>query len=304
MTRKEPQFNDEGSATVLDVSPTETLADALPSSEATAPPVNRTPWLLWFLVVISLALSFGMAFFGLDEAGRYQAALDRAESQAAALEETIERLNKAQTQGIGELAQSDAQMRQTVASLEARLQGDLESQLAPLKSTQSDLAEAQNATSQSMNSLRKVLDERLALVSEQINIERNRIDELSGLNSALQSLEKIAQTTQLSVQSIQTSMAQLSENLEAIERAQQQDRTRVDQVAFELGAVEENITQLRKDPSQALALDLAVEQIERLSVEVSKQGQLLQAVDASRKQLTQRLIDLDERLNLALQPRE
>ena len=53
-----------------------------------------------------------------------------------------------------------------------------------------------------------------------------------------------------------------------------------------------------------LGVELLSEQMERVRAEVASQGELLQAVDASRRQLTQRLIDLDGRVNLALQPQE
>ena len=38
--------------------------------------------------------------------------------------------------------------------------------------------------------------------------------------------------------------------------------------------------------------------------QVSQQQQIIEAVDASRKQLTQRIIDLDGRVNLALSSKE
>ena len=81
-----------------------------------------------------------MAFFGLEEAGRYQAALSQAESQAEELEATIQRLNQAQTQGIGELAQSDAQMRKMVQSVEARLKSDLGADLTVMAKQVKSLA--------------------------------------------------------------------------------------------------------------------------------------------------------------------
>ena len=90
-----------------------------------------------------------MAFFGLEEAGRYQAALTQAESQARELESTIDRLNDTQAQGIGELAQSDAQMRKMVQSVEARLKSDVTRDLDALakqvKSVQQDIETSQVA---------------------------------------------------------------------------------------------------------------------------------------------------------------
>ena len=129
MTRKEPQFSDEINATSSIAEP----MGAVDLSRHTASSVlgnesrssqTGSQWLLWLFVTVSLCVSFGMAFFGLEEAGRYKAALDKAERQAAELETTIDRLNKVQSQGIGELAQSDAQMRQMMTNVENKLLKD------------------------------------------------------------------------------------------------------------------------------------------------------------------------------------
>ena len=123
MTRKEPQFNDDLNKPIAVAEPTEFVRSDIGSENArrvTPTPSKRSNsnWLLWLFVVVSVCVSFGMAVFGLEEAGRYQAALTQAETQARELESTIDRLNDAQAQGIGELAQADAQMRKMVQSVE------------------------------------------------------------------------------------------------------------------------------------------------------------------------------------------
>ncbi|MCH1501226.1 MAG: hypothetical protein L7S50_03030, partial [Litoricolaceae bacterium] len=79
MTRKEPQFSDD-LTTPISVSdqrqaepPKSTIET--PRSNSAASRQSSSNWLLWLFVVVSLCVSFGMAFFGLEEAGRYQAAL-------------------------------------------------------------------------------------------------------------------------------------------------------------------------------------------------------------------------------------
>lgn len=337
MTRKEPQFNDDVNATVLD---TPSTAPVTEHSEPPIPhPKARTPWMLWFLVVISLAVSFGMAFFGLDEAGRYQAALNQAEAQAKALEATIDRLNKAQVQGIGELAQSDAQMRQTLTSLEKRLQDGVREELKPLANAQTEL-------DQSFEGLRNSVDERLALLAEQLNVERNRLDDVMALKQSVDALDrsqkqtteilrelsvsldqssqrvlalrasieqvqKATEQSQQEIRGLQSAMAQTATasrardtRSAALESAHNQMNTQFATMQQDLTTLQQEIDRLSAEAGNSLALELVTEQVERLSREVTAQGELLQAVDASRKQLTQRLMDLDGQVNQALKPRE
>ncbi|MFZ8884599.1 MAG: hypothetical protein ACO2YZ_05685, partial [Litorivicinaceae bacterium] len=82
MTRKEPKFIDDLTrvdSTVGDLdSPNDGVIQqaAVSSERSVAVKSNsNSNWLLWLFVTVSLCVSFGMAFFGLEEAGRYQAAL-------------------------------------------------------------------------------------------------------------------------------------------------------------------------------------------------------------------------------------
>ena len=98
MTRKEPQFSDDLNKPIAVAEPTDFVRSDISGENArrvTPTPSTRSNsnWLLWLFVVVSLCVSFGMAFFGLEEAGRYKAALTQAESQARELESTIDRLN-------------------------------------------------------------------------------------------------------------------------------------------------------------------------------------------------------------------
>ena len=156
MTRKEPQFSDDlntpiAVAETTDLARSDIGADHARRTTPTSPKQSNSNWLLWLFVVVSLCVSFAMAFFGLEEAGRYQAALTQTESQARELESTIDRLNDAQAQGIGELAQSDAQMRKMVQSVEARLKSDVTRDLDALtkqvKSVQQGVETSQAAVS-------------------------------------------------------------------------------------------------------------------------------------------------------------
>ena len=131
--------------------------------------------------------------FGLEEAGRYQAALTRAENQAKVLEETIDKLNRLQTQGIGELAQSDAQMRQMMSSVQTSLAEEVEKKFSNV-SKRFEVMSAQ--LSKNMESLTADV----SLVQDQASSDRARLDEASQTLESLggQILQINNETTQLS----------------------------------------------------------------------------------------------------------
>lgn len=419
--RKEPQFDDDVNASALQSSAVAPQPEGLINGSG-EPRRSSVPWILWFLVVICLALSFGMAWFGLDEAGRYQAALNRASAQALELEATIERINEAQAEGIGALAQSDAQMRQALASMEARLAGELTDKLASIQAQQTEKNEAMDGSIADLEkrmeaaaaereaqqrrldplasipeSISKVqtsidnletaiatieqetqanevsvnaLTSRLSQVSEALQTETNRINQLSSIegNVKILSEELTTKIRQLENQTVsltadleqgrarsdqlaalparidrlseevalvsqqisservrldaiaelptqfsavveeqraqQLSMVELSDQLIELQRLQGDEGQSLDAIAGRVRAVEDELVKMESDPGQALAVEVLAEQVDQLSAAVSESTKLLQAVDASRKQLAQRLIDLEERLNQSLQAQE
>jgi chromosome segregation ATPase len=251
------------------------------------------PWLLWLFVLVSLAVSFGVALFGLEEAGRYQAALTKAQDQAATLEATIARLNEAQAEGIGELAQSDAQMRQMVASVESRLQEQLSKDLDALRASVQSVEQSTNqlgdqldvskeATTASINRLQ----EGVALVAEQLNQERTRLDSLSETRTAVQTLSEQVRSLREAENQNQQS---ITANTEALENLSQS----VFALQASVSAVED---QMQSGGPAALAVEVLNEQVEQLSTQLDQHDELLQAVDASRQQLTRRIVELDERV--------
>lgn len=307
MTRKEPQFGDDTGAAIntapVDAATKIRAPDPGPRPAAPTPP-PRTPWLLWMLVLISLAASFGMAFFGLEEAGRYQAALSKAEEQAAALEETIGRLNQTQTQGIGELAQSDAQMRKSLAALEKRLQAEVTQELTAFKKAQSTVNQTVASLQESLPVLERAVkagsadtDEQLALLAEQLNAERTRVDVLTGQRDRLNTLAETMTALQSAVQALDATASRSEQSIQEL-------TGQIASLETGLMALRAETEALASSSSNALGIELLSEQLDRVSEQVTQQGQLLEAVDASRRQLTQRLIDLDGRVNVLLQPKE
>lgn len=302
MTRKEPQFNDDLNTPIAVADPKELVRpDAKPETlrnpTVQNPKQSGSNWLLWMFVIVSLFVSFGMAFFGLEEAGRYQAALTQAESQAKELEATIQRLNESQTQGIGELAQSDAQMRKMVQSVEARLKSDVTKDLEALSKQVKSLQEDVKKSDASSKAVQSKLDESVALLSEQINTERTRIDAVSGTRQAVMALSEELRALKEAHTTLNGSLQQVSIGQAATEQT-------VKDIQLVVEGINEQLAQLANANNALIGLEVLSEQVDRLAQQAKQQQQVIDAVDASRKQLTQRIIDLDGRVNLALSPKE
>jgi len=332
MTRKEPKFIDDltrvdSTAGDLDSPNDGAIQQAAVSSEgsmAVKPNSNsnsNSNWLLWLFVTVSLCVSFGMAFFGLEEAGKYQAALEKAEAQAKQLEETLERLNRLQTQGIGELAQSDAQMRKMVSSVENKIVNEVTEQLAltskRMEALSSDVAKTKLDFSALQTDLQSVIEnqdslkENLSLAQNQIMSERARLDQsnkdVASLYERLGTIDKL--TGQL--------IAQLSEVNARVDLAQSaatkalEDKTAV--LATEILSEEVSNNRLKiQDSESRLNLQDQINQLvsaeakklkdrvialNEIEPQLDKMTRLVEELDAGRQQLTQRIIDLDSRWN-------
>lgn len=291
MTRQEPKFGDDLSTQGSEPAPAP--ENQRPAPPPPPPPKSSVPWLLWLFVLVSLAVSFGVALFGLEEAGRYQAALTKAQDQAATLEDTIARLNEAQAEGIGELAQSDAQMRQMVTSVESRLQGELSEDLDALRAsvksfeqTASQLADQFDASQEANAASINRLQEGLSLVAEQLNQERTRLDTLIETRTAVQTLSEQVRSLRDVGNESQESAAANARELENLARS-------LFALQASVSAVED---QIQSAGPAVLGVEVLGEQVEQLSTQFEQQDELLQAVDASRQQLTRRIVELDEQV--------
>jgi DNA repair exonuclease SbcCD ATPase subunit len=291
MTRQEPKFGDDLSTQGSEPAPAP--VNQRPAPPPPPPSKSGVPWLLWLFVLVSLAVSFGVALFGLEEAGRYQAALTKAQDQAATLEETIARLNEAQAEGIGELAQSDAQMRQMVTSVESRIQDELSKDLDALRAsvksfeqTASQLADQFDASQEANAASINRLQEGLSLVAEQLNQERTRLDTLIETRTAVQTLSEQVRSLREAGNESQESAAANARELENMAQS-------LFALQASVSAVED---QIQSAGPAVLGVEVLGEQVEQLSTQFEQQDELLQAVDASRQQLTRRIVELDEQV--------
>ena len=337
MTRKEPQFDDDlQKAIETPALIPQPQTESKPTPKVT--PKSSNSWLLWVFVVVSLLASFGMAFFGLDEAGKYQAALTNAQEQSRQLEATIERLNETQAQGIGELAQSDAQMRKMVIAIERRIQNQLADRLTSLQTQVTEQANVLDATSQFVQKVDRAasetrtalkvnaeavaennkslmnlnqqiairkssIDETLALMGEQTNVLRGRLDQLAKARDAVISLAN--QLRELKAQTVMTerSVKGMEIAQDAIEQTVVSLEATALSIESELSQLEKRHTALANDTTSSQAMDGLQERIAGLENRLSRQNESLQSLNSSRKALNKRLIDLDARV-LSISPKE
>ena len=328
MTRKEPKFIDDLTrvdSTVGDLdSPNDGSFQQAASSSQRSVVVksnSNSNWLLWLFVTVSLCVSFGMAFFGLEEAGRYQAALEKAEAQAKQLEETLERLNRLQTQGIGELAQSDAQMRKMVSSVENKIVNEVTEQLAltskRMEALSSDVAKTKLDFSALQTDLQSVIEnqdslkENLSLAQNQIMSERARLDQskkdVASLYEQLGTIDKLTGQliTQLSEVNARVDLAQ-SAAAKALE-----DKTAVlateilsEEVSNNSLKIQDSENRLNRQDqinqlvsAEAKKLTDRVIALNEIEPQLDGMKRLVEELDVGRRQLTQRIIDLDSRWN-------
>ena len=328
MTRKEPKFIDDLTrvdSTVGDLdSPNDgVIQQAAVSSERSAAVKSNSNsnWLLWLFVTVSLCVSFGMAFFGLEEAGRYQAALEKTEAQAQQLEETLERLNRLQTQGIGELAQSDAQMRKMVSSVENKIVNEVTEQLAltskRMEALSSDVAKTKLDFSALQTDLQSVIEnqdslkENLSLAQNQMMSERARLDQsnkdVASLYEQLGTIDKRTGQliTQLSEVNARVDLAQSAASkaledktavlaTEILSEEVLNNRLKIQDSENRLNR-QEQINQLVS--AEAKKLKDRVIALNEMEPQLDEMTRLVEELDAGRRQLTQRIIDLDSRWN-------
>jgi len=328
MTRKEPKFIDDLTrvdSTVGDLDSTNdgAIKQAAVSSERSVAVKSNSNsnWLLWLFVTVSLCVSFGMAFFGLEEAGRYQAALEKAEAQAQQLEETLERLNRLQTQGIGELAQSDAQMRKMVSSVENKIVNEVTEQLAltskRMEALSSDVAKTKLDFSALQTDLQSVIEnqdslkENLSLAQNQMMSERARLDQsnkdVASLYEQLGTIDKLTGQliTQLSEVNARVDLAQSAASkalddktavlaTEILSEEVLNNRLKIQDSENRINR-QDQINQLVS--AEAKKLKDRVIALNEMEPQLDEMTRLVEELDAGRRQLTQRIIDLDSRWN-------
>ena len=327
MTRKEPQFNDDMNVPTSmselreTVDPNiKTSSSVLVSGSNSAP--ARSQWLLWLFVSVSFCVSFGTAFFGLEEAGRYKAALDKAERQAVELEATITRLNKVQAQGIGELAQSDAQMRKMMTNVENKLITEFSTEIqstskrldvfsSSMSSFNIDLTEL-SIQIENMQTLQESLKEQLDLSRNQLVSERSRLDNaLKNLGVHTTNIESLVKTGRqlderiiiitgdlkrteaLADQALEDKSALLATEVLAEEILALQTDTRSYQLETE---------KLKKaDVRTTASIDVISDQLKSVPTTQARLKDITKTLgqfEVGRLQLAQRIVDFDERWNL------
>ena len=210
-------------------------------------------------------------------------------------------------------------MRKMVQSVESRLQSDIRSDLSAL-ATQLDMLKQRatetgaNVTKQAQTieslidasetkskTLKASLDESVALLGEQINMERTRVDALTGTRQAINALNE-------EVRAVKQVLTDLEAQLKQADTERMASELNLKDIQVVVEVLTNNSHNSRAEHmslgNASLGLEVLSEEMDRLSQQVSQQQQIIEAVDASRKQLTQRIIDLDGRVNLALSSKQ
>ena len=154
-----------------------------------------------------------------------------------------------------------------------------------------------DASETKSKTLKANLDESVALLSEQINMERTRVDAVTGIRQATIALNE-------EVQAVKQLLTDLEAQLKQVETDRAASELNVKDIQLVVEGINEQLAQLASTNNALLGLEVLSEEMDRLSKQVSQQQQIIEAVDASRKQLTQRIIDLDGRVNLALSSKQ
>ena len=323
MTRKEPQFNDE-------INPASAISESRETggSNIDIPLMalgnesksvqTGSQWLLWLFVMVSLVVSFGMAFFGLEEAGRYKAALDNAERQAAKLEETIDRLNQIQIEGIGELAQSDAQMRQMMKNVENKLLKEFSTEIQSASKRSDVFSSSMAAFNADLTLLGTKIETLQGLMKDGLDRSKSqRATEQNRLDGALKELEANARKIQILVKTGEQSAGRISTMTEDLKRAEGVANQALDDKAALLATeiISEEIVALRvalrdyelqieklfeADVLTVGSLESLSEKLKPLPTAQAKLSEVAKTIsqfEVGRQQLAQRIVDFEKRWN-------
>lgn len=293
MTRKEPQFGDDLQQPIDTSAANQTVQhEASPSSENDHKTSKN--WLLWIFVTASLIASFGMAFFGLEEAGKYQAALTKAQEQSEALQVTLERLDQTQVRGIGELAQSDAQMRKMVVDVERRIQSEFTDRLKLMQSKVAGQSEELESTKAAVKKLKRNVDETQAALivsTKQISETKQLASEIETkftvsnktIADNSQIVEKLSNGIKFRESEVDEALALMGEQLSGV-------RARLDRLSQIRDAVVELSSNVKKLNMQSASVERYMKEIEvtQAAIEQTIVG-LEEAAASSESELAQLL---------------
>jgi chromosome segregation ATPase len=106
------------------------------------------------------------------------------------------------------------------------------------------------------------------------------------------------------LRSLNEAVLALDGRLERVDNGRLVNQQTVKTIQLAVDGINEQLSQLANANNALLGLEVLSEQVDRLTQQANQQQEIIDAVDASRKQLTQRIIDLNERINSAPTPGE
>lgn len=217
---------------------------------------------------------FGLRLSQADQAmDTLQAELARLKATLVQAETSIKRLqtrNDSLQSGLDATNQALSTVRGTQSGLESRFA----SEISGLAGAQELLAQAQTA-----------LTESVGLVRTELITERDRITDLVAEQSRLDTLERQLTEATLGGARLERELQLVQQQLEAIAR-----------LDLAIARLDQRVTVLAEPDPALLSIEVLTEQVERLTQQQRAQQALLESIDAARKQLTQRLMDVDGRV--------
>ncbi|NBS12026.1 MAG: hypothetical protein EBS77_05060 [Gammaproteobacteria bacterium] len=217
---------------------------------------------------------FGLRLSQADRAmDALQAELAKVKTNLGQTETSIKRL-QTRNDTLQTALDSTNQALSTVRGTQSGLESRFASEISGLAGAQELLAQAQTA-----------LTESVGLVRTELITERDRITDLVAEQSRLDTLERQLTEATLGGARLERELQLVQQQLEAIARLE-----------LALTRLDQRVTVLAEPDPALLTLEVLTEQVERMTQQQRAQQALLESIDAARKQLTQRLIDVDGRV--------
>lgn len=217
---------------------------------------------------------FGLRLSQADRAlKKLNAELTAVKGAVTQTETSIKRLqtrNESLQTALNATNQDVSALRGTQSGLESRFA----SEIGGLAGAQELLAQAQTA-----------LTDSIGLIRNELLTEQDRITEVIAAQSRVDTLERQLTEATLSDARLQRELQLVQQQLEAITRLE-----------LTIDRLDQRVTALAEPDPALLTIDVLTEQVDRLLQDQRAQQALLESVDATRKQLTQRLIDMDRQV--------
>lgn len=215
-------------------------------------------------------LRLSQADRGLEKLNADLAAVKGALTQTETSVKRVQTRNESLQTALNATNQEISALRGTQSGLESRFA----SEIGGLAGAQELLADAQTA-----------LTDSIGLIRNELLTERDRITEVVAAQSRVDALERQVTEATLGGARLERELQLVQQQLEAITRLE-----------LTIDRLDQRMTALAEPDPALLTIDVLTEQVDRLMQAQRAQQVVIESIDATRKQLTQRLIDMDRQV--------